>query len=273
MKLSLIITTFERPDALACVLRSAEQQSVLPDELIIADDGSGPTTRALIARVKTRCARPVTHSWQPHEGFRVCRARNLALAQASGDYVVILDGDMVMHPHFIADHRRCARPGCWVQGTRILLDARRSADLIANGPRGLAPWSVGSAGLRRLYAARMPALSRGLSRIANGFVATKSCNLAAWSSDLEHVNAFNEDMIGWGPEDKELAARLEHSGVRRRTLIFGGIAYHLHHPAASREHRVANERVLADTLRERRVRCEHGLSEHRRTGRPPSDTV
>ena len=263
MKLSLIISTFDRPDALACVLRSVEQQSVLPDELIIADDGSGSATRELIVHFISRFARPVTHSWQPHQGYRLCRARNLALSRATGDYAVFVDGDMVMHPHFVADHHRRARPGCWVQGTRILLDAARSADLIAHGPRPLSAWSIDGAGLRRLYAVRAPALSRAFTRIASGFVAIKGCNLAAWNADLERVNAFNEDIIGWGPEDKELAARLQNSGVRRRTLIFGAIAYHLDHPAASRERRAANERILADTLRERRVRCEHGLSGHR----------
>ena len=214
----------------------------------------------LIAQFKERFARPVVHSWQPHEGYRLCRARNLALSRATGDYAVFLDGDMVMHPNFIADHQRCARPGSWVQGTRILLDAGSSADLIAHGPRPLSAWSIRAAGLRRLYAVRVPALSRGFARIASGFVAIKGCNLAAWSADLERVNAFNEDFVGWGPEDKELAARLAHTGVRRRTLIFGGIAYHLHHLPASRERRTANERILADTLRERRVRCEHGLN-------------
>lgn len=262
MKLSLIITSFDRPDALACVLRGLERQSHLPDELAIADDGSGAETRDLIADFRARFARPVRHCWQPHEGFRVCRARNLALSRVTGDYVVIVDGDMVMHAHFIADHHRFARAGQWVQGTRILLDAQRTAELIASGPHDLSPWSTGLGGLRRLYALHTPRLSDRLGQVANAFVATKSCNLAAWRADLERINGFNEDMIGWGPEDKELAARLGNGGVRRRTLLFGGIAYHLAHPPASREHRAANESILADTLRLGRVRCEHGLDGH-----------
>ena len=264
MKLSLIITTFDRPDALACVLRSVERQSNLPEELAIADDGSGSATREVVADFRTHFARPVTHCWQPHDGFRACRARNLALSRVTGDYIVILDGDMVMHAQFIADHRRFARTGHWVQGTRILLDARRTTKLLKSGPRDLSPWSAGIGGLRRLYALHAPPLSDQLSQVANAFVATKSCNLAAWRVDLERVNGFNEDMIGWGPEDKELAARLENSGVRRRTLLFGGIAYHLAHPPASREHRAANEGILADTLRLGRGRCDHGLDGHPR---------
>jgi hypothetical protein len=169
---------------------------------------------------------------------------------------------MVMHPQFIADHRRCARPGYWVQGTRILLDARRTAEMIGGRSSPLPLYSSGIGGLRRLSAIRAPLLSSALARAANAFVATKSCNLAAWRADLERVNGFNEEMVGWGPEDKELAARLAHAGVARRTLIFGGIAYHLAHPPASRERRAANERALADTLAQRRVECARGLRQH-----------
>jgi hypothetical protein len=69
-------------------------------------------------------------------------------------------------------------------------------------------------------------------------------------------------MIGWGPEDKELCARLENAGVRRQTLLFGGIACHLHHPAASRTALPANLAILENTRRERKTRCERGLSGH-----------
>jgi glycosyltransferase involved in cell wall biosynthesis len=264
VKLSLIIATFDRADALACVLRSVARQSDPPDELAVADDGSGTETRDLVAHFAKQFPRPTSHCWQPHEGFRLCRARNLALSRLTGDYVVMLDGDMVMHSQFIADHRRFARAGHWAQGTRILLDARRSTDLLKGGPRDLAPWSTGIRGLRRLYALHASRLSDRLARTASAFVATKGCNLAAWRADLERVNGFNEDMIGWGPEDKELAARLENSGVRRRTLLFGGIAYHLFHAPASRERRAANERILAETLQLGRVRCARGLDGHPR---------
>jgi glycosyltransferase involved in cell wall biosynthesis len=267
VKLSLIVTTFERPDALACVLRSVGRQSHPPDELLIADDGSGAATRSLIESFHGRFTCPLIHCWQAHEGFRVCRARNLALSRAAGDYAVIVDGDMVMHPQFIADHRSCARPGSWVQGTRILLDERRTADLIAGGSPSISVYSSGIGGLRRLYAMRAPLLSGTLTRAANSFVATKSCNLAAWRVDLKRVNGFNEEMVGWGPEDKELAARLAYAGVRRRTLIFGGIAYHLDHPPAGRERRAANERILADTLAQRRVECAQGLRQHQHESR------
>ena len=62
-----------------------------------------------------------------------------------------------------------------------------------------------------------------------------------------------------------MCARLRHAGVRRQTLLFGGLACHLHHPPASRAALGANLAILAATRASRRVRAEHGLDGHLRT--------
>jgi hypothetical protein len=93
-------------------------------------------------------------------------------------------------------------------------------------------------------------------------IAIKGCNQAFWRHDLARVNGFNEAIQGWGPEDKELCARLEHAGVERQSLLFGGVAIHLHHPPAARDALPANVAVFHDTLRERRTWCERGLDGH-----------
>jgi hypothetical protein len=98
--------------------------------------------------------------------------------------------------------------------------------------------------------------------MANTFIAIKGCNQAFWREDLARVNGFNEEIRGWGPEDKELCARLREAGVRRQTLLFGGIAVHLEHPPAARERLAANQAVFEDTLRQRKSRCETGLDAH-----------
>lgn len=262
MRLTLVVTTFERPDALAAVLSSAAAQRDPPDELLVADDGSGPATRTVIDRFAATAGFPLRHVRQPHEGFRLTRLRNLAIAAARGDYLVFVDGDMLLHPAFVADHRRLARPGRYTQGVRLLLDEPRTRELIdAPGrlPRLLSP---GLGGLRRIYGWHAPGLQPWLARVANAFIALKGCNQGFWRRDLCAVNGFDEDIVGWGPEDKELCARLEHSGVRRQTLLGGGIAWHLHHPPASRERRTDNEQRLARTLGRRATRCERGLDQH-----------
>jgi len=268
VRLALAITTYERPDALAAVLASVTHQRVAPTEILIADDGSGAETRDLVAGFIAGSTVAARHVVQPHEGFRVARLRNLAIASTDCDYLVFVDGDMLLHPEFIADHLRIARRGFHTQGVRVLADSRLTRALIADPARWPGMLDPGLGGLRRAYLLHSAALSGLFRGAANAFVAVKSCNQGFWRDDLVGVNGFNEDMTGWGAEDKELCARLEHAGVRRQTLLFGGIALHLRHAAASRAALPANLAVLAATRRERKTRCERGLDAH-----PPSGNM
>jgi glycosyltransferase involved in cell wall biosynthesis len=264
-RLTLAITTYERPDALAAVLASVARQGVAPGEVIVADDGSGAGTGAVIGRFAASYgAAPVHHVRQPHEGFRLTRLRNLAIARASGEYVVFVDGDMLLHPEFVADHARHARHGAFTQGVRVLLDERATARVLAQPDRecSFGPLSPGLGGLRRLHALHSPWLADVMRGFGNRLIAIKGCNQGYWREDLVRVNGFDEDIVGWGPEDKELGVRLANLGVRRQSLLCGGIAFHLHHPPADRSRRAANEAVLTASLAERRTRCVRGLDGH-----------
>jgi hypothetical protein len=199
---------------------------------------------------------------QPHEGFRLTRLRNLAIAASTADYLVFIDGDMLLQQGFVADHRRQARPGFFTQGVRVRADEALTARLIADPAMALSPGSRGLGLLRRAYLLRSRRLAMLTRRLANHLIAIKGCNQAFWRDDLVRVNGFNEDIRGWGPEDKELCARLVNAGIERQSLLFGGVAVHLHHPPASRAALPANLAVLETTLRERRTWCEHGLDAH-----------
>jgi glycosyltransferase involved in cell wall biosynthesis len=260
--LTLAISTYERPDALAAVLETVASQSVAPDEVIIADDGSGETTRAVFERFAKAVSYPVHFVRQPHEGFRLARLRNLAIARAASPCIVFVDGDMLLHRHFIADHRRVARPGYFTQGVRVPLSPSLTSKVLEESTRAPGFLSPGLGLRRRVYNVHSPALARVMRGLANGLISIKGSNQAFWREDLVAVNGFNEVFIGWGSEDKELVERLANRGTRRQTLLFGGIAYHLHHEPASRERRAVNERVLEETRARRLTRCGHGLDAH-----------
>jgi len=260
MRISLIITTYNWKEALERSLHSVLAQTLLPLEVLVADDGSGPDTGDLVRAVAQTAPIPVIHSWQEDRGFRSARSRNLAIARAQGDYLILIDGDILLEPHFIADHRPFARPRYFVQGTRALLGPERSAQVLAGGPLGFGLFTPGVENrkncLRSVWLARLFSLpSRRLAGI-------KTCNFAFWRQDAWRVNGFNEDFVGWGREDSEFAARLINSGLRRRDLKFHGLGYHLHHPIQTRDRLAINDALLQATITEKRSRCERGLDLH-----------
>lgn len=258
--LSLIVTTYERADALRLVLESVLAQGVPPGELIVADDGSGEATRQVVNDVARRAAFPVRHCWREHRGFRLAEMRNRAIAATTGRYVVVVDGDLVLHPEFLADHLRAARPATMVQGGRVLLSQELTRMALTGERVAFTPWARG---LRnRKNAIRSPFLSRLASYHSRDVFRVRGANLAFWREDVLRVNGFDEDFVGWGREDSEFVARMQNVGVRRLHLKFAGVAFHLWHPEASRARLGDNEQILQATLASRAERCARGLDRH-----------
>jgi glycosyltransferase involved in cell wall biosynthesis len=258
--ITLIITTYNWPAALDLTLQSVARQSMLPDEVIVADDGSGPQTRQVVTQWQERMRSPLIHVWQSDEGFRLARSRNRAIAAARGDYVVIVDGDMVLHRHFLADHARAARHGSFIQGVRLLTGPQAAARMLEEGRLDLGFFA--SDIRRRRHAIRNRFLSALVFKERTGQRAIRGCNQAYWKSDLIRVNGFNEVFVGWGREDNEIAARLYNAGVKRRNLKFQALAIHLHHPLRHGLLGERNDAVLRDTIEQRKAWCPLGLSQH-----------
>ncbi|MHB1056893.1 MAG: glycosyltransferase [Rhodanobacter sp.] len=260
MRISIAVITYNWPDALALVLHALAVQSELPHEVIVTDDGSQPATRELLERIAADYPVRLVHLWQPDDGARMSRARNRAIAAAQGDYVILLDGDMVAERHFVADHRAFARSGCFVQGSRVLTDAALTRRMLERGESMPGFFSRGIE--RRRHTLRLPWLARRYARPGTKRRGIKSCNMAFWRDDLLHVNGFNEAMTGWGREDTELALRAFHAGLLRRELRFAALATHLYH--RTRKHVIdnPNDRIVDDTRTRRLIRCEHGVDQH-----------
>ncbi len=132
MKISLILSTYNRPDALAVTLESILRLDRLPDEVIVGDDGSTRETAEVIESFRPRFPIPLVHLWHEDRGFRLAKMRNKCIARATGDYIVQIDGDLILHPAFIADHAAAARPHAFLKGTRVLLDRPYSEAICAS---------------------------------------------------------------------------------------------------------------------------------------------
>ena len=258
--LGLIINTHNQPDYLGRVLGAVSRQLAPPEEVLLADDGSGAATRRVFAEWSAAQRLRAEHVWQPHEGFRRARILNEAIARARSDYLVFLDGDTVPHPQFTSDHRRLGRAGTFIQGHRALVKERGAAWFGLKGfepDRRRALWHGQLTGLKHGY--RWP---WALLRARSGWRGVRGCNLGIWRSDLVRVNGYNEAFVGWGREDSELAVRLMNAGVRRLDVRGWALCYHLWHPPASRAGVPGNDELLAAAIKGCAVRCKDGLEQH-----------
>ncbi len=264
--ISVIVTTYNRADALEAVLAALARQTDRQFEVVMADDGSGPATSAVIDRWRSRIGAPLSHVWQVDRGFRAAEIRNRAILASHGDYCIFLDGDCLVRLDFIARHRRLAERGWFVTGNRVLLSPALTETVLREG---LHPdtWTAGEwvrerlrGGVNRLAAVPRVPLGPARKLTARQWRGARSCNLAVWRSDLDRVDGFDARFSGWGREDSDLLIRLIHSGVRRKDGRFATGVIHLWHAEADRARLYANDALMDVTLSSTRTRAQLGLS-------------
>src|SRR5262245_15442598 len=265
-RITVIVTTYNREDALDAVLRALSHQSDPEFEVVIADDGSEPATASLIEGWASRFPVALRHVWQENRGFRAAEVRNRAIKASTGEYCVFLDGDCLPRRDFIAAHRTLAEPGWFVAGNRIMLSPVLTEDVLRNR-REPEAWSFGAflnerlrGGINRLTPlVRLP-IGAWRKAVARRWEGCRSCNLAVWRADLDRVDGFDAAFIGWGKEDSDLVVRLLHAGVRRKDGRFATGVLHLWHAAEERSRLPENETRLGGAIGSDRVRAEQGLS-------------
>jgi len=265
MKVSLIISTYNWPEALGICLESILKQSRMPDEIIIADDGSANDTFNLIQAYKTKFPINLNHVWHLDRGFQLSAIRNKAIIVSDFEYIIQIDGDLILHKDFILDHIALAMPGGFVSGSRILLPEVYSKTILSSLsiPSSL---SLILNGENKFNGIRWPLLTKVLANKykRNRPYYVKGCNMAFWKNDLIAVNGYNEEINGWGKEDSELAVRLINSGVKRMFIKFGGICYHLYHKVASRENEENNNSILNEAIDTGKMYANKGISCYRK---------
>ena len=267
MKISFVVLTYNRSDALLAVLGSLSEQCDEQHEVLIADDGSTPEQVKLILDKCPVFKCPVYHVWHPDTGFTAARSRNLAAIRATGDYLIFLDGDCVPANGFVAQHIRLAEKGCFVNGSRVLLSknlsqrvtdeeislarcsavfwvkARLSGDCNKLLHLLVWPW--------RLFRVKQAVSWRGV----------RSCNFGIWMKDFVAVNGFDEVFSGWGHEDADLVLRLSYSGILRKNGFMATEVFHLWHPENKRDHESKNKEVVLQRMTTNMTLAQSGLRE------------
>lgn len=241
---ALLISTYNWPSALNLVLTSVLAQSKMPDEIIIADDGSGEETVVVIRNFRAKLS--IKHVWQEDKGFRKSLILNKAVKQINSDYIIQIDGDIIIHPKFIQDHLETAREGYFVQGSRTMISKEKSAEILKSGQTNFSPFSNGL--YNRFNAIWFPPLAPLFKLDPSNPFHLKGCNFAYWKKDYISVNGYYNGFEGWGGEDYEFGARLLHAGVKRIRLKMKALAFHIFHSINCRANTGANDIIYRETL-------------------------
>lgn len=260
MKIALLISTYNWPEALELVLKSALNQSVVPNQILIADDGSTVETERIIQKFQKNSSIAIMHIWQENNGFRKSSILNKAVAASDCDYIIQIDGDCIMHKDFVEDHVNRAEEERFLFGSRVNIKKEALSEIFEKEKFQFSFFS-GNIG-KRTRNLRIPKLRDRYKASANFSSKVRGCNISYWREDFISVNGYNEDMEGWGREDSEFILRILNKGIEGKRLRYGGIVYHLFHPESSRSYLEDNDKIQQKTIQEKLVWCENGVSKY-----------
>lgn len=249
--ISVVVSTYNWPEALRLVLTSLNNQTDKNFEVIIVDDGSTNETKEMINAFKTEAKFPLQHLWQEDKGFRLSRSRNMGIAAAAGNYLIFIDGDCIIRPKFIHNHRLLAETGFYVAGNRVLLNSKYTTYLLNTqtdvSTKSLLYW-LWQRLLKHINRwhtlLKFNLASKARYKHCCAWQKAKGCNMAFWRQDLLTVHGFEEKISGWGYEDSDLMIRLINKGIRRKSGYFATAVLHLWHKEADRSQEEGNLKLL-----------------------------
>jgi glycosyltransferase involved in cell wall biosynthesis len=272
---SVVITTYNRSDALLAVLAGLARQTDRDFEVVVADDGSREEHQRALRGSAVARELKVVHVWHPDVGFTASKVRNRGVAAATGDYIVFMDGDCVPEVDFIARHKQLAQAGHFVNGSRVLLSAELTRRVIDGQEQicGRGAWYWLGQRLRG-HASKLTHLLRlpdwrGRVRPDFYWKGIRSCNMGVWRTDYERVDGFDESFVGWGHEDADFVLRLHHAGVARKNGFCATEVFHLWHQEAARDQESLNARTVRERVGTGIVRAASGYAQ----ARPNDDVV
>lgn len=253
---TLIIATYNWPEALYCCLSTVAKQKVLPTEVIIADDGSDYQTREVIIAFQKSLPVSVVHVWQEDQGFRKSQILNKAVEQSLSEYIIQIDGDVLLHPSFIKDHISAAEKNAFVRGTRARLSPEKTQYILRTNDINLKFYSKGV--YNRFNALHLPALAFAGQRKEMNSRSVRGSNLAYWKKDFEHVNGYNNELSGWGHEDEELATRFINGNIIKKIVKLRAIQYHLDHLELPRSNEPEHRQIIQQMKEAKIIKCANG---------------
>lgn len=257
---SLVTPTYNWPEALELLLLSILNQTHLPNEVLIADDGSKAETKQLIEKFQKTFPIPLIHIWHEDSGNQKPKIMNKAIAAAKYDYIIEIDGDIIMHKNFVEDHLNFAEKGIYLFGSRVNIQKNILESVFKNKTTHFNYFSKGIK--KRGRTIRIPFLMNFAKHHEKRSEKLRGCNMSFWRNDFIKINGFNESLVGWGIDDSEMIQRLHNIGIKGKRLKHAGLAYHIYHKEQSKSHIEINNLIEKETTEKKLTTIDKGINQY-----------
>lgn len=268
---TVVLSTYNTPRSLDLVLHGYRWQSEKSFEIVVADDGSTPETKEMLVQHPAAAELPIRHVWQEDQGFRKCRALNLAIRASRSDYLIFSDGDCIPRADFVGTHLALRKPGAYLSGAMFRMAAPVSAAVTPEAIQRQDPFCA--AWLRAQGQAYRPKQfwkltrnarwARFCERLSNAHAGWNGANSSCYKADAVRINGFDERLV-YGGEDREFGFRLDRAGLSGIKVRYRAALAHLDHPRgyeneAGWQH---NRKLISQGFAEKLLRTPFGLEQH-----------
>jgi glycosyltransferase involved in cell wall biosynthesis len=272
MNVSVIVPTYNRPRELKLCLMSLAGQSMEPSEVLIADDGSTSETRDSVHELQRSLhdVFPIKHVWQEDIGFRKPRILNEAVRQATGDYLVFIDGDCMAHRHFIRAHVEQSDRDAILGGKRVEIGRSLTEKLLKEGivlnsfslRLILDSLAGNSRKVEEAIQIKNPLLRRLMHRDQITDDGIWGCNFSLYKNLFMDINGCDEDFLDGSLEDNDLGIRVLNQGKQVKSVRGLAIVLHLWHPSTwsfeGEKYRL-NRQIIKQRIEFKETFCKNGI--------------
>ncbi len=267
-KISIIVSTYNAEAWLEKVLSGFNFQTFRNFEVVIADDGSGPKTKALIQTMAAKVFYKIVHVWQEDDGFQKSRILNKSIVACSATYIIMTDGDCIPREDFVLVHYLNKKKGYFISGGYYMLPMNISKIITLEDIEKQYCFNLNwlkDKGIPKTFK-NNKLTSKGLiSKFLNSVTPTNASwnghNSSGWKKDILNVNGFDERMQ-YGGQDRELGERLMNFGLKSKQLRYSAVCVHLEHKRGYKtpESIAKNKNIRRGTKKEKSVWTYYGIT-------------